>query len=257
MAPRVITVSSQKGGVGKTTTAITLAHGLALRGKTVVLVDLDPQGQVTVTLGLDPGQGVFKALVTDASLNQVIRGSGRGNLWVVPGDKRTSTAQTITALERGDKSLEAVREVFVRPFNGHPDYVIFDTAPSVGGLQEGALFAAHLALIPAALDLLALYGVTGVLETLGNLVQRYQWPGQVAILPTFYDEVTRHSRENLAKLRAELGGQGLLILDPIHRATAIRDSVAEGKTLFETDPNGRPAEEYGKLVWAVLDLLKK
>jgi len=259
--PKVITVASQKGGVGKTTTVVNLAHGLALKGKAVVIVDLDSQGQVAVSLGLDQDSGIFSALVGGGNINQVIRGTGRRNLWLVPGDKRTATAQLVIQAE-GRDIFSALREAFVAPWNGKPDYIIFDTAPSVGGLQEAALALADLAIIPAALDHLALYGVTGVLETLAALARtRQQWAGALLIQPTFFDETTRESRRNLEELQhslKQLHPQGAeeLLLAPIHRATRLREAAAEAQTIFEFEPEGRAAAEYAALVWRVLGEVK-
>lgn len=258
--PKIITVASQKGGVGKTTTAINLAHGLALRGKAVVIVDLDPQGQVAVSLGVDRESGIFDALVGGKSVNQVIRGTDRKNLWLVPGDKRTATAQIVVVAE-GRDIFSALREAFIQPWNGKPDFVLFDTAPSVGGLQEAALALADLIVIPAALDHLALFGVTGVLDTLISLTRTQQWTGRVLVQPTFFDETTRESRRNLEELQASLQqlarqGAELPVMVAIHRATKLREASAEAQTIFEFEPDGRSAKEYAALVWRVLEEVK-
>lgn len=95
-----VTVANQKGGVGKTTTAVTLAHGLALKNYDVLLVDLDPQGQCASHLGLDQQDGVFNLLVNQPPLRDVIKTTGRPNLWLLSGSKRTKTAETMMAIER-------------------------------------------------------------------------------------------------------------------------------------------------------------
>ena len=257
---KIITIASQKGGVGKTTTVVNLAHGLALKGKAVVVVDLDSQGQVAVSLGVDQESGIFNALVGGSTVNQVIRGTGRTDLWLVPGDKRSSTAQIVIQAE-GRDIIGALREAFIKPWNGKPDFVIFDTAPSVGGLQEAALALSDLVIIPAALDHLALFGVSGVMETLINLTRTRGWTGGVLVQPTFYDGTTRESRRTLDELRTSLRqlaqqGAEIPMLQPIHRATVLREASAEAQTIFEFDPAGRSAQEYAALVWQVLKEVK-
>jgi chromosome partitioning protein len=227
---------------------------MALKGKEVLVVDVDPQGHAAVALGMNPEPGVFNTFVGELEIGQVLRQTGRKGLWIVPGDKRTSTAQTVLLAEQTDV-LRSLHDKFVRPFKSRPDVVVFDTAPSVGGFQEAAMFAADLVVIPVATDHLALFGVTGVLETLQTLKKR-GWTGQVLALPTFYDEVTRHSRRIYKRLQDRLDKLGLTVLDPIHRATDLRECSAEGQTIFEHDSSARSAQEYAALVWAVMGVLR-
>ena len=95
-----ITVANQKGGVGKTTTAVSLAHGLVLAGKRVLLVDLDPQGQCASILGLRQESGPFNLLVSEQPASQVIRSTDREDLFVILGDKKTATAQMVLSIQR-------------------------------------------------------------------------------------------------------------------------------------------------------------
>ncbi len=246
----IVTIANQKGGVGKTTTTVTLAHGLALKNYNVLIVDLDPQGQCASHLGLAQEGGVFSLLCNDPRppLRDVVRHTGRSGLYLLPGNKRTALAQTILALEGYDRATLA--QVFGESqFNsGRLHYIVLDTAPSAGGLQEMALYAADVVILPAAVDYLSLEGVNQILRTLNSL-QRPR-PPVTHILPTFYDEVTRESKTNLDGLRERFGRA---ISETIHRAVALRECPPLGKTIFEHKPNSRAAGEYAKVVWEVIN----
>ena len=125
------------------------------------------------------------------------------------------------------------------------DYLLFDTPPSTGGLQEMASWAADLAVIVSSLDFLSADGVSGFLEMLKVLQAEKQWRGKLAgILPTFYDEQTRTTREQMTNLQSAFPDQ---VFAPIHRATVLREASAEGLTIFEKDIKSRSALEYEDL----------
>jgi len=246
----IITIANQKGGVGKTTTAAHVAHGLALMGKEVLLIDLDPQGQCAAALGLQQESGVFQLLVAQLPARQVIRRSGREGLWFLPGDKQTSTAQIVLNAQQAPISF--LRDA-LRPLqkNGLA-YIICDVAPSIGGLQEQALYASDLVLVPCATDFLAAQGAGQVMQTLGQLHHKADWDGRLlGVLPTFYDSVTKETQATLRDLQARFEGA---VLDPIHRATALRECAAEGKTIFEIDGDSRPAKQYAAVVHKILEV---
>jgi len=240
-----ITVANQKGGVGKTTTAVTLAHGLVLTGKRVLLVDFDPQGQCASILGLKPEPGAFNLLVTELPPTQIIRSTDRPNLFVILGDKKTATAQTVLSVQRSPVSFAHDR-LIPSARKDNFDYIVIDTSPSVGELQEQALWAADGVLIPCAVDYLASDGVFNITLTLQKLKADFNWRGTiVGILPTFYDTVTRESKATLQDLKKRFDQH---MLDPIYRATILRECAVEGKTIFELDPKSRAAIQYATLV---------
>ena len=258
----VVAVCNQKGGVGKTTTAVSLAHGLALRGKEVLLIDFDPQGQSATSLGLRPEPGAYYLLTPPPggviSVKQWLRKS-REHLWLIPGDLSTGASQAL--LQAQGKPINHIAEQ-LKPLvrNGLGlDFIIFDTAPSTGGIQERAIFASDLVVIPAATEYLAADGVRQIYETMVRLKKEHQWAGKLmGILPTFYDEQTRESGAALEDYRKAFGDQ--LILAPIHRATALREIPGEGRTIFEVEKPStsaqRAAQEYQAVVDAVLKVAR-
>jgi chromosome partitioning protein len=238
-----IAIANQKGGVGKTTTAISLTHGLALRDRRVLLVDFDPQGQCATSLAISPEAGVFNALVNPHSgIHQWIRDTTRTGFDLLPGDRSTATAQIVINAE--NRPIDSIRLLF-KPVAKEYDYIIFDTAPSVGGIQERAIYAADLVLIPTATEFLSMDGLAQMMELLATLKDKWHWSGRLlGILPTFYDEQTSESHKSLAELQE---GFGESVLNPIHRATVLRECAAEGKTIFEMSPASRAYREYEQL----------
>ena len=254
MPTKVICIANQKGGVGKTTTAVSLAHGLALRGKQVLLLDMDPQGQSATALGRNPEPGIFYLLTMGTSaqettfVNSWVRSSGREGLTLYPGDQQTMAAQTV--LNAQNRPVSAIRNAISRFFKEGLDYIIFDTAPSVGGIQERAVWASDLVIVPTATEFLSADGVSKVMQMMSILQEKKNWKGALlGVLPTFYDEQTRESKATMESLEGRFGSS---VLPPIHRATILRECAASGQTIFETDPDSRAADEYLTLTKRVL-----
>ena len=244
---KIITVANHKGGVGKTTTVITLAHALARLSRRTLVVDFDPQGQSAVALGLSPAPGVFNVLVSSLPVRGQIISTGRENFDLLPGDPSTATAQIVLNAE--SRPVSAVADA-LKPVLRDYDFVFFDTAPSIGGLQERVLYASQYVLLPTATEYLALDGLSKIMQMFSGLQSLHQWKGKLlGVLPTFYDDTTRESRESLGYLRRQF-----VCFDPIHRATVLRESAAYGITIFEKDPNSRAAQEYATLATEILKL---
>lgn len=234
-------ISNQKGGVGKTTTVVNIADSLARGGKRTLVVDLDPQGQCSTALGIDSENCVFNLMVTGSSPSQWVRKTEREDLDIIPGNRSTATAQIVLNAE--NRPITAVQDA-LKPLYKEYDYIIFDTAPSVGGLQERAIWASNLVLLPTATEYLSSDGLMQILEMLKLLTEK-GWKGKLAgILPTFYDSQTKESKATLEGLIENFGDS---VLSPIHRATVLRECAAEGMTIFEKSPNSRAAKEYAAL----------
>lgn len=254
MTTKIICIANQKGGVGKTTTAVSLAHGLALRGRHVLLIDLDPQGQSATALGRSPEPGVFYLLTMGNTqqettfLKSWVRLSGREGLYLFPGDQQTMAAQTV--LNAQDQPISSIRQSVSRFFRDGLHYIIFDTAPSVGGIQERAVWASDLVIVPTATEFLSADGVSKVLHMMSILQEKKNWRGNLlGILPTFYDEQTRESKATIADLHERFDAS---VLTPIHRATLLRECAAQGQTIFEMDPLCRAAKQYEALTQHVM-----
>lgn len=243
MTAKVITVANQKGGTGKTTTLVSVSGQLAATNHKVLAVDLDPQGNVSVTKGLSQEPGAFNLLVNyTQDPMQWVRMTGRKNLDVIPGDRSTASAQILLNAE--NRPMDAIRQAIL-PLLPHYHYIFIDTAPSVGGIQERAVFAADYVLIPTATEFLSSNGLMQMMSSLKYLAQR-GWDGKLlGILPTFYDDSTKESRTTLEEITKEFGEA---VLAPIHRATILRECAAEGKLVHELDPLHRATREYAALM---------
>jgi chromosome partitioning protein len=129
-------------------------------------------------------------------------------------------------------------------------YIIFDTAPSVGGIQERAVWASDLVIVPTATEFLSADGLAKVLHMMSILQEKKNWRGNLlGILPTFYDEQTRESKATMEDLHERFKSS---VLDPIHRATLLRECAAQGQTIYEMDLLCRAAKEYQTLTQAVM-----
>lgn len=256
----IVAVTNRKGGVGKTTTAITLAHGLAIKGQEVLLVDLDPQGHCCAALGCPTvleGQylsDVYCWLAENRTLTGAVT-PARERLHLVTGNCRTALVERMLAREErppGWLRTRLLNYLDKRTRLGaiNVDWVILDTGPSVSLLQDAALWAADLVVIPSAVDYLSSAGIADLVGGLGDM-RGELWDGHLlGVLPTFYDAVTIESRTNLRQLWEIFQDQ---VLQPIHRATVLRTCAAEGKTIWEVGPDTRSAVEYADLVWRVMD----
>ena len=239
--PRRIVISNSKGGVGKTTTAVSLGAGLAMRGDSVLLVDLDTQGHVSRALGVTPTHSLYEVLDRNLAPHQAII-PARSRLDLLAGGRLLArTKKTIASLPFG---AEHVLSEKLGGLNRY-DFVILDTAPSWDVLNVNALFYAHEVLLPISMEALAIYGMADFLESIQG-VQRYNPTVHLKyVLPTFFDRRVRKSSEILQQL---LDHFQRTVLPPIRYNVALSECPAHGKTIFEYAPKSRGSKDYARLV---------
>lgn len=232
-----IAVANQKGGTAKTTTAVTLAHRLALDGLRVLLVDTDVQGHVAVSLGLEKAAGI-RQLVDSAQWGNspLLIVEARPNLDVIPSDRSTEPAKRAMV---GIHYRECVLANALARIAHEYDVTVIDCAPSLDVLYEAALFASDWVVVPSKLDFLAVDGVSEVLtHLLAFKRQSMRAPNFFGILPTFFE---RRTRETVSQLQAMVDAFGSLVLPPVPVDTKLRESTARGQTIWEHAPRSRSA----------------
>ena len=233
----IISIANQKGGVGKTTTAINLAHKFAMMNKSVLLLDLDGQGHAATGLKLEKSNGLYRLLVDGQPLESV-RQSARPNLDIVTNDHTGELVKThIQQANFKEYILANALEEAAQQY----DLIVLDTPPSTDVLHILALVASDYLLIPANMDYLALDGVGYVYKTLRTLA-RYPGvtpPAVIGVLPTMFDRTTNETMQNVRNLGERLGDGA--ILPPIPRDTRIREASACGQTIWEYAPESQAA----------------
>jgi chromosome partitioning protein len=243
----VVTISSNKGGCGKTTTAVQVAAGLAQTGCQVLLVDLDKQGHCATFLGRDPAPRLYDLLVKERPLSELIV-EARPHLHLLASNSETIVAQDFARLRNAQADLLA--QAIVERAIGYR-YILFDTPPQ-GLLQECAVYAADLLVIPVPVDYPGMDGAAQFIQVVEHLQRREQLAAApMLIVPMFVDTRTNESRHNLDTLRQRFGEQ---VLPPVPYRTRMREAIAEGATIFEYAPKEDISEIYQELAQRIIAL---
>jgi len=237
---RKIAIANRKGGVGKTTTAVNLAHGLAIAGNRVLLVDTDTQGHCSRLLGLKPAQGLAELIEGTVAPSEA-HITARDGLFLIGGSGRLEKVLENVS-ERG-YAIDLILTEALQPYDDHFDYVILDTAPGFSRFSVNVIFYADELLIPVSMEILALDGFTNFMDEI-RAMTKYTDIEVRYIVPTFYDRRVSKSDEILDHLEQHFEG---LVTPPIRYSTRLSEAPAWGKTIFEFASKERVSKDYEQL----------
>ncbi len=253
---KVITVANQKGGVGKTTTAINLAAGIAREGKRTLLLDFDPQCNTTsVFFSPEETENSILPMFTESGfdINGAIKETSIRNLFAAPSTIHLAKVERMLAGEidaplKAKKTLARLADAF--------DFVIIDTPPSLGLLTINALVASHFVVIPITPSPWALEGVQDFLDTFKSVKEMFNGTLEIlGVLITLFDSRTVLARDATNEIKAMFGP--LVFDEVIRRNIRLEESPAYGEDIFGFAPNSSGAISYKKIVKEVLDRASK
>jgi chromosome partitioning protein len=251
---RNIAVAMAKGGVGKTTTAVNLAHGLSLAGQRVLLVDCDTQAQTTAFLGVSPPYGLYEFITGHdgngrAVLKKEAIHEARKNLWVLAGGIKLVELKNWLGEQPRDGRHQVLRQRLIPKKDGL-DYLIFDCAPGWDLLSVNILMAANEVLCPVALQGPAFEGLKTFFGYLISVQQLNTSLRLKYVLPTMFDRRTRQSQTIYSRLRRLFRKQ---ICDPIYHNVRLCEAPVVGQSIFEFASGASGAQDYRKLAERLID----
>ena len=245
---KVIAFANQKGGVAKTTTTLNLAAAFAEQGHRVLCIDMDPQGNLTMSQGIDPDTlevSMFDVLVHDLSIREVIR---RREIDIACASIDLAGAEIAMSTKIGrerslEKALRAVSEDY--------DWMFVDTPPSLGLLTVNALTAADQVIVPVQCEYLSMRGLLQLQNTLSMIRENLNPDVQIAgILPTMVDTRTLHAKEALEILEENFGDR--VFGARIRKTIRFAEAPVKGMSVLKYDPKGTAADAYRQLAKEVL-----
>jgi chromosome partitioning protein len=244
---RSLCVANQKGGVGKTTTALNLAGGLAKAGCQTLLVDLDPQCNATTGLGLQPVTS--HPLVAGTPIRQGVVATNIAGLDLLPGSRSFRDVEALTSED--ESQAASLREQLTRGFSSY-DYILIDCPPSLGPLTKTALASSDEVLMPIQCEFFAMEGLTQMIATIGQILQQAGHALRFGgIVLTMYDHTLELTREVDQEVREFFGE--IVFRTVIPRDVAVSEAPSHGKSVIDYAPRSRGTRAYVELCMEVLD----
>jgi chromosome partitioning protein len=249
MGGRIVTFVNQKGGVGKTTTAVSLAAALGRRGQRVLLVDLDPQANATSALGVDGSDraGVYDALLDEMAMENCVVTVPDEQVSLVPANRELSGAEVeLVPVMARERRLSTA----LTPLRSSYDWILIDCPPSLGLLTINALTASDNVVIPVQCEYMALEGLSRLVETL-ELVRRNLNPNLtvLGVALTMFDGRTRLAQLVVEEVRSHFSQTFTTI---IPRSVRLSEAPSHGLSIFQYEPGGRAATAYDALAAELL-----
>lgn len=244
----MIAIMNQKGGVGKTTTTLNLAHALAKKGKKVLAIDLDPQAHLTAGFGsIQKGQAGIADVLLDETTMKNVTLNVRDNLYLIPAGERLGEVEHVpmTGAQRGYLLKEALKKR-----RRGMDYVLIDCPPSSGLLGMNALLAVEEVLIPVSGDFFALQGMSRLINIFGHIEASLNKKLKKRVVLTRFHERRRLAREVRSKIINHFPKS--VYKTAIRESVALAESPGFGQTIFEYQSGGNGAEDYRLLADDVL-----
>lgn len=239
---RSIGIMISKGGVGKTTTSVNLAHGLALRDYKVLLVDTDTQGQASYLLGVKPRYGLTDFARGDIEARDAIF-KAREGLWLLAGGK--SLAEFKRQIDRKDFGAESTLNELLGPLELHYDFIIVDTAPGWDPLTVNVLFYVKEVLIPVSLEVMSVQGLSEFLKSFSSIKKYNKDVNLKYILPTFLNRNNKNSTEILEGFEKLYGKY---LCTPIRYSPRLAEAPGYGMTIYEYAGGDKVVSDFRDLV---------